>query len=223
MYIVIAGGGKIAEFLGRNLLQDGHEVVIIEEDTEVAGHLADILRGRVMVINGDCCESKILEDAGARHADILVATTGHDDDNLVACEVALALFKVPRVIARVNNPRNEKIFRQIGIEGISSTTVISRMIREEALEGDMRAVLSLRQGDLVLTEVELPRVSKLATEGGRRVADIALPANTLLVAVARGDSLDTINGDTILLPGDVVVVCVKSDLEETARQALLSL
>ena len=223
MYIAIAGGGKIAVFLAQQLLGDGHEVSIMEKDPETATHLVETLRGRVMVVNGDCCDATIQEDAGVGDADILVATTGRDDDNLVACEIAHALYRTPRVIARVNNPKNEKIFRRLGIEGISSTTVISRLIREEAIAGDMRAVLSLQQGDLILMEVELPRHTKLAAEGGRRVADIALPAGMLLVAVAREDLLETINGDTILLPGDTVVACVKSADEEAARRALLAL
>ena len=220
MYIVIGGGGKIGEFLAQTLLRDGHEVAIIEEDRDVTRRLVEILRGRVMVVHGDCCDSDIQEDAGTRHADILVATTGQDDDNLVACEVAQALYDVPRVIARVNNPKNEAIFRKLGIEGISSTTVISRMISDEAISGDMRTVLSLRQGDLVMFEVELPRRTRLSYEGGVRVADIDLPPGTLLVSVARDDTLETVSGETVLLAGDTVVVCVRSDLEDEARRAL---
>ena len=189
----------------------------------MARRLVEILRGRVMVVHGDCCDSNIQEDAGTRHADILVATTGQDDDNLVACEVAQALYDVPRAIARVNNPKNEAIFRKLGIEGISSTTVISRMISDEAISGDMRTVLSLRQGDLVMFEVELPRRTRLSYEGDVRVADIELPPGTLLVSVAREDTLKTVSGETVLLAGDTVVVCVRSDLEDEARRALLDL
>lgn len=223
MYIVIAGGGKIAEYLAQTLLHKGHEVAVIESRASVVEMLVETLTGRVMIIHGDCCDSDVMEDAGIRDADILVATTGKDDDNLVACEVAATLFKTPRIIARVNNPKNERIFRKLGIEAISSTTVISRLIEEEAVEDDIRMVMSLRQGDLTMMEVELPRKTKLATEGGRRVAEIDLPPSTVLVAVARNDELDTVNGDTVLLPGDTVVVCVRSDREDAVRKALLSL
>lgn len=223
MYIVIAGGGKIAEHLAQTMLRQGHEVAVIEARAAVVDNLAEQLTGRVMIIHGDCCDSDIMEDAGIRDADIFVATTGKDDDNLVACEVAAALFKTPRIIARVNNPKNERIFRKLGIEAISSTTIIARMIEEEAVDSDIRMVMSLRQGDLTMMEVELPRKTRLATEGGRRVADLELPPSTVLVAVARNDELDTVNGETVLLPGDTVVACCRTDREDAVRKALLSL
>lgn len=223
MYVVIAGGGKIAEHLGHTLLSQGHEVVLIEQRENVVEQLVEVLTGRVMVIQGDCCDSEVLEDAGIRDADIFVATTGKDDDNLVACEVAATLFHTPRIIARVNNPKNERIFRKLGIEAISSTTIISRLIEEEAMQHDIRMVMSLRQGDLTMMEVEIPRKGKYASEENVRVADLELPSSTVLVAVARDDELDTVNGDTVLLPGDTVVVCVRSDREEAVRKILTSL
>lgn len=223
MYVVIAGGGKIAEHLGQTLLSKGHEVVLIELRESVVEHLVETLTGRVMIIHGDCCDSDVLEDAGIQDADIFVATTGEDDDNLVACEVASTLFHIPRLIARVNNPKNERIFRKLGIEAISATTIISRLIEEEAVQHDIRMVMSLRQGDLTMMEVEIPRKAKYASEESVRVADLELPSSTVLVAIARDDELDTVNGDTMLLPGDIVVLCVRSDREEAVRKILTNL
>lgn len=225
MYIIIGGGGKIAEHLAQTLLNKKHEVAVIELRDSIVNSLLEKLTGRVMVIQGDCCDSEVLEDAGIKEADIFVATTGKDDDNLVACEVASTLYETPRIIARVNNPKNERIFRNLGIEAISSTTIISRMIEEEAVQDDIRMVMSLRQGDLTMMDLELPHKSKMSTEGGRRVADIELPPSTVLVAVARSGAnmLETVHGETVLLPGDRVVLCVRTDMEHDARQALMSI
>lgn len=224
MYICIAGGGKVALFLAQTLLKEGHEVAVIERTQDSVEELTEELIGRVMVVHGDCCDADVMRDAGAAEADIFVATTGRDDDNLVACEIALAVFKVPRVLARVNNPKNEKIFRTVGIEGISSTTAISHMIRKEAVsDGDMRLVMNMRQGNLVMLEIELPSDGALADDEGMRVADLDLPPSTVLVAVARDEELDTVNGDTLLYAGDMVVLCVKSEYEDAARDTLLSL
>ena len=100
MYVVIAGGGKIGEYLANVLLESGNDVTIIEEDLETADRLSVVLQGRYLVIHGDGCDSKYQEDAGIRRADVFVATTGQDDDNLVSCEIAQRVFNVPRCIAR---------------------------------------------------------------------------------------------------------------------------
>ncbi len=222
MYICIGGGGKVSESLGTTLLSKGHEVVIIEKNPTVAERLAETLSGRFMVLQGDVCDLNVLKDAGVEHADIYVAATGQDDDNLVSCETVQVIFHTPRVIARVNNPKNERIFRKLGIEGISVTSIISGLIEKEAVSGELRMVMSLRQGDLIMMEIELPQVHGSGDESAVRVADIELPPSTVLVSVARGETLDTVNGNTLLYPGDVVVACVKSDYEEAARQALIN-
>ena len=135
MYVVIAGGGKIGEYLANVLLESGNDVTIIEEDLETADRLSVVLQGRYLVIHGDGCDSKYQEDAGIRRADVFVATTGQDDDNLVSCEIAQRVFNVPRCIARVNSPKNLRIFHEVGIECVSSTTLIANLIEEETLLG----------------------------------------------------------------------------------------
>ena len=111
MYIVIAGGGKIGEYLASVLLSSGNDVAVIEENLATADRLSVALQGRYLVIHGDGCDSKYQEDAGIRRADVFVATTGQDDDNLVSCEIAQRVFNVPRCIARVNSPKNLRIFK----------------------------------------------------------------------------------------------------------------
>lgn len=223
MYIIIGGGGKVGEALAQQMVRAGHEVVVIEQDETTADALARDLRGRSMVLLGDACDSSVMEEAGMPDTDIFVALMGHDDDNLVACEIARALFNPPRIIARVNNPRNERIFYKLGIEAISSTTVIARMIEEEALSSKMRTVMSLRHGEFSMMEIEIPQSATLKAEGGVRVSDLRLPPSTILVAVSKGDDFDVVNGSTVLLPGASVLVCTKRSTEDEVRKLLLDL
>jgi len=228
MYIVINGGGKIGEYLATKLLKKNHQVAIIEEDAKKIDHLALVLPGKALIIHGDGCDSTIQADAGTDRANIFVATTGLDDVNLVSCEIASIVFNVPRVMARVNNPRNERIFRRIGIEAVSSTMVISRLIETEAVQGAVHAIMSLTQGDLVLTEVSIPVRRQSPKEGevkatGWKAAEITLPEGSLLVAVGRGESLEIVTGSTMLYPGDAVICISKEGLEKSVRDVLLSL
>lgn len=223
MYVIIGGGGKIGEVLARQLLAAGHEVVVVEQNAATANELAATLRGRSMVLQGDCCDSVVMEDAGMADADIFVVVTGHDDDNLVACEIARALYNPSRIIARVNNPKNERIFSKLGIEAISSTTVIAQMIEEEAMSAHMRTVMSLKNGDFSMMEIEIPQSASLKAAGGARVSELELPASTILVAVSHGESFDVVNGSTVLMPGDSVLLCTKSGGEAAVRRVLLDL
>lgn len=223
MYFVIGGGGKVGEAVARLLLDAGHEVAIIEKSEERTAQLAAALDGRKMVVQGNSCDTDSLREAGIEDADFLIALTGQDDSNLAACEISQTLFNVPRTIARVNNPRNERIFTSLGIRVVSSTTTVARMIEQEVLSSTSRAVLSLRNGAFSMVEVEIPNSVSLRAEGGRRVSELDLPASTILVAVMRGDDFDTVNGQTILMPGDTVLVCARSEVEDEARRALLDL
>jgi trk system potassium uptake protein TrkA len=234
MYVVINGGGKIGEYLATNLLDNRHSVAIIEQNEKRLDQLALILPSKALMILGDGCDSVYQADAGTGEADIFVATTGSDDVNLVSCEIANLVFGVKRTIARVNNPKNERIFRRMGIEAVSSTAVITRLIETEATEGAVHAVMSLTQGDLVLTEVTIPKAkhstgstssSKEAEgeESGHRVADISLPEGSLLVAVGNGGSLEIVKGSTLLHPGDAVICVSKEGLEDKVRDVLLGL
>ena len=149
MYIVIAGGGKVGSYLATVLLESGNQVAIIEENKAIADLLSVSLEGEYLVIHGDGCDSRFQEDAGIRRADIFVGATGQDDTNLVACEIAERVFHVNRVIARVNSPKNLRIFRKVGIECVSSTTLIANLIEEEALLGNVSVVSSLDRKSVV--------------------------------------------------------------------------
>lgn len=223
MYIVISGGGKIGAYLAGVMLQSGNEVAIIEEDLQTADRLSVALQGRYLIIHGDGCDSKYQEDAGIRRADVFVATTGQDDDNLVSCEIAQRVFNVPRCIARVNNPKNLRIFKEVGIESVSSTTLIASMIEEEALLGSVSIVSSLNHGNVILAEVAVPRMRHHSNELGIRVGDISMPEDSLIAAIALKDDAVVANPNTVLYPGDKAIVVVDVEVLDDVRQLFKSL
>lgn len=218
MYIVINGGGKVGSYLAGKMLESGHDVAVIEKRSEIVGKLGEELPERALIIMGDGCDAAFQEDAGVARADIFVGLTGDDDDNLVACQLAKIGFGVPRALSRVNNPKNEGIFNALGIEAISSTTIISRMIEEEATVGDIRTLIALRKGNMAIIEIELP--TDRCVVCNKPVAELKLPTECVLVAIARGDDAITVHGDTRLQPGDRVIAFTKVQHERALKKAL---
>lgn len=218
MYVVINGGGKVASYLARQLLENGHAVALIEKREDIARKLITELPGEPLIIHGDGCDSIYQEDAGVSRADVFVAATGDDDDNLVACQLAKVAFGVPRAVARVNNPKNEHIFQALGVEAISSTTIISRLIEEEATVGDIRTLMALRKGHMAIVEIELP-VDRCVV-CGKKVAELNLPVDCLIVALIRGDDAIAVHGDTEMQPGDVAIAFTNVSHERALKKAL---
>ena len=206
MYIIIVGGGKVGEYLANVLLNRGNSVAIIESSAKNADHLSTTLNGDALIINGDGCDSKYQEDAGIRRADVFVAATGQDDGNLVSCEIVKRVFGVKRCIARVNNPKNIRIFRELGIETVSSTTLIANMIEEEALMGGVNVVTDLARENIRLTELTVPRMRNRDENVGIRLSEITLPDDCVLVAVQTKRGVMVATRDVPLRPGDKVVV-----------------
>lgn len=217
MYIVIAGGGKVGEFLANTFSASGHDVAVIERNREKCEKLAE--NKKILVINGDACDAKYLEDAGIDRADVFAAVTGDDDDNLVACQLAVSVYSVPRAVARVNNPKNERIFHELGIDGISSTTIIAKLIEEESSIGDIITLQSLKKGKLALVEVELPTDRCIVCN--KKVKDLGLPQECVLVAIIRGDDVLIPHGDVELESGDGVIALTSIEKEEQLRDIML--
>ena len=217
MYIVINGGGKVGEYLATVLLNSGNEVAVIEKDVDVADRLSMVLQGRYLIIRGDGCDSRYQEDAGIRKADVFVAATGQDDNNLVSCEIASRIYGVPRCIARVNAPKNQRIFRALGIESISSTELIANLIEEETLMGSVSVVSALTHGDVVLTEIAVPHMHNHSNEEGVYVYDVEMPENSLIVAVSTKDDVEVAGEETRLYPGDTAVVASDRDKVAAVR------
>ncbi len=225
MYIVISGGGKVGEYLAQRMLKSGNEVAIIEKDRRTADMLAHTLSGPFLVVCGDGCMSRYQEDANIRKADVFVATTGQDESNLLSCEIANRTFSVPRVIARVNSPKNLRIFREVGIEAISSTTLIANIIEEDAMLGSIRVLSTLTRGSIALNEVTVPHMKHHSDEEGVLALDVEMPDGALIVAVSgdEDDDMEVVGEETRLFPGDVVVVAADTELEQEAVSAIREL
>jgi trk system potassium uptake protein len=221
MFVVIAGGGKVGRFIAADLSERGHDVSVIERvrgrcETLVADH--DLL-----VIEGDACDVRYLEQAHLERTDVFVATTGDDDDNLVACQLARVEFGVQRVISRVNFPKNVEIFEALGIEAVSSTTLISRLLEEEVSVGDLIHLYTLRAGKVDLVEVRIPDGD--GAPPPRTIAEMDLPYESVLVCIFRQrDGIEETvipRGSAEVLPGDEVIALVTPALEDRLRRILL--
>ncbi|MCI9629034.1 MAG: TrkA family potassium uptake protein [Eggerthellaceae bacterium] len=223
MYIVIMGGGKVGAYLASVMLSSENEVALIEQSAENADLLSVAYEGQFLVINGDGCDSRFQEDAGIRRADVFVGATGQDDTNLVGCEIAQRVFDVPRVIARVNNPKNLRIFREVGIECVSSTTLIANLIEEEALLGSVSVVSSLTHGNVSLSEFTVGRMKHHSEDEGVAIADIEMPDGALIVAVAYEDDAEVARPEMLLYPGDQVIVVADIDVLDEVRAAFRAL
>lgn len=223
MYIVISGGGKVGEYLATVLLEGDNRVAVIESDLKTADRLSIILEGHYLVIHGDGCDSKYQEDAGIRRADVFVAATGKDDNNLVSCEIAQRVFNVPRCIARVNNPSNQRIFRELGIECVSSTSLIASLIEEETLLGSVSVVSSLTNGNVILAEVVVSRMHHHSNAEGVLASEIPMPENSLLVAVQTKEDVEVVQEGTVLYPGDKAIVVADRDVFDRVRSLFRNL
>ncbi len=217
MYIVICGGGKVGSYLAKDLSRRGHAVTLIErrEDRcqKIAAENPDVL-----VIQGDACDISYLEEAELDRADVVAAVTGDDDDNLVISQLAREKFGVKKIIARVNNPKNEPIFHALGIKNaISSTTIIAHLIEEEASVGDIITLQILKQGNVALVETEVPEGSRAS---GKKVAELGLPKDCVLVAILRGTDVIIPRGGTELMAGDVIVALSLVGKEKALEEAL---
>jgi trk system potassium uptake protein TrkA len=217
VYVIVAGGGKVGFYLSQNLLAQGHEVLLIERNSERVTEINESLGAVAMA--GDAAEAATLVAAGAPRADVVIAVTGEDEDNLVICQVAREKFHVGRTIARVNNPKNENLFRMLGVDvTVSQTNHILSLIEQAIPEQSFVHLLSLRHEDLAIVDA---KVSETSAVSHRAIAEIELPANTAIAAIARGPRLIVPNAATELLPGDDVIAVAHRDQEDELRRLLV--
>lgn len=219
MYIIIVGAGKVGYHLARLLMTQGHghEVMVIEKDRAKVGVLS--LEFHDAIMEGDGSTVEALKEAGANRADVVVATTGNDEDNLVICQIAKLMFLRPRTIARVNNPRNEELFAGLGVDAsVSGTKLINAIIHEQVRAGDMMIpLLTLKAGDIEIVEVQLTRSSHIVK---KRIKDLTLPTGSIFIAVIRGEEVIIPYGETEFQPEDRVLALVKRESEQALRQML---
>lgn len=215
MFVIIVGGGNIGSHLAKMLLAGGHKVKVIDERPAVLEKLPNELPSEVIVA-GDGSSPQTLENAGVQKANVLAAVTGSDETNLVVTSLARFEFNVPRVIARVNNPKNAWLFDQeMGVDvALNQADILARLVAEEMSLGDMMTLLKLRKGEYSLIE---EKVHPLSPSANRNLKEISLPADSVVVAVIRKNQLLIPHGDTILLPADEVLALVHaSQLKQLA-------
>lgn len=216
MYVIVVGAGKVGYYLTRTLIAEGHEVTLIEKDPHRVADIAPEF-GEVAVV-GDGCEVRVMQDEGMARADCVVAVTGHDEDNIVICQMAQRRFGVARQIARVNNPKNEAIFHLLGItETVASTQIIYSLIDQEVETGTSLLLTALKRGKIVIVSVDLTAKSPAA---GRMIKDIHLPGECVLAAIIRNDHILLPSGTTQLEPGDTVIGVATPDAQQVLRDAL---
>jgi trk system potassium uptake protein TrkA len=220
MYLIIVGGGKVGFHLAKELV-DAHEVLIIEQDAAKAAELAAEL-GDDVVMEGDGCEATTLENAGTERADMLLAVTGDDEDNLVSCQVAKERFNVPRTVARINNPLNEEIFRKLEVDiTVSATSAILAHIEQELpTHHNLIPLMRLKGTGLEIVEVRIPDDSRVA---GQPIRSVFLPYQSMICLVVGEDGQPKVpSPETIIRAGDEVIAVTMHETEDQLREALMA-
>ena len=217
MYIIVIGGGKVGYYLARALLDEGHEILVVEKDPDRTELICSEL-GSVCV-RGDGCEVTTLTEVGTGRADMFIAVTGDDEDNLVACQVAKHKFNVPRTIARISNPKNEAIFKKLGIDvTVSSTNIILEHIEEEVPTHPLTHLLDIRDKGLEIVEVKIPPDS---TTVGKAVKELSLPPESkLFLIISKQQKPHVPTANTVLQAEDQIIAVTTPESEEALRTVL---
>jgi len=217
MYAIVAGGGKVGANITRSLLAMGHEVTLVEQRRDRFEQLEAEL-GPV-VLTGDATEIFVLERAGiARPPDLVLAVTGDDEDNIVIAQIAQDGYQVPKVVARVNDPRNQAHFDLLGVtRTLCATSGLLGLVEHEVPEHGLVKLLELRREGLEVVELS---VSPEAPAAGKRVAGLSLPDDVRLVSITRNGVAEVAGLDTVIRPGDQVIAILKPGLEDRLRKAL---
>lgn len=218
MRVVMAGAGNVGTYLATDLTVRGHQVVVLEQQVEIYA------KGKSTVpaaswIHGDACEPWVLEKADLARADVMVAATGDDEDNLVISLLAKQEFAVPRVIARVNHPKNAWLFNESwGVDvQMSPPHILASLIEEAVTVGDLVRLLNLEHGKVTLVELTLPEDSPAC---GRHLYELRLPHDSALVAIIRDGHVIIPEPETPLAPGDELLAITRPEMEEPLRKAI---
>src|ERR671915_1245218 len=217
MYVIVVGGGKVGYYLTKELLAAGHELVLMEKDPTRASQIADEIGS--IVIARDGCEGKYLGEAGSNRADVVAAVTGDDEDNLVICQMAKHHFDVPRTIARVNNPKNESLFRHLGVdEIISPTRMALGAIEQDIPVHELLHLAQLEGGELEVLEAQIAADSPAI---GRRPSDINLPDGCSMFVLIRDEVAQPIRPETLFQAGDKVIAITRTECEVDLHRELI--
>ena len=213
MYVIVVGGGKVGYYLTKQLLSEGHEVLLLEKDRRRQAALAEQM-GEV-VVQGDGCEVRIMSEAGFGRADVIVAVTGDDEDNLVICQMAKRKFQAPRTVARVNDPDNLALFEKLGIDTtVSSTQIIFNLLDQQIETGEIIPLAALKNGNIEIVAIT---VSERSPVLGQNVRALQLPGDALIISVVGEPHAMLPQGDVRFENGDTVIAMVVADEESQLR------
>ncbi len=213
MRAIIIGGGKVGGYLAQELRRSGRPVIVVEPDEAQARRVGE--QTGALVIVGDGTDLRLLEGLDIRPSDFLLAVTGVDEANLVACQLTRTTFGVTKVLARLNDPRNRHTFETLDIPVVSVTDLLVQVISHEMDLGELVRVAILGRGEVSLLEVEIP-----TDRAPRRVSEVTLPESSVLVAIRRNGAVVVPGGATMIEPGDRVLAVTLVELEDEVRDAL---
>lgn len=217
-YAIVAGGGKVGANVARSLLGMGHEVTLIEQRPYRYEQLEEEFEHQVLL--GDATELHVLERAGIeRPPDLVLAVTGDDEDNVIICQLATEGYRVPKVIARVNDPRNQEHFDLLGIgQTVCATANVLGLVEHEVPEHGIVRLLQLRQENLEIVELQIDKDSPVA---GKRIGGLRLPDGSRLISVMRNGRSELAEDSTVIRPGDQVLAVLEPGKEDELRRILL--
>jgi trk system potassium uptake protein TrkA len=217
--IAIAGAGNVGTYIAEDLHQAGHEILLIEQDFDLVARTRPLIPDITWFV-GDGCEVSSLQEAGLEDADVMVAATGDDEDNLVISLLAKQEFAVPRVVARVNHPKNQWLFNETwGVDvSVSTPHLLTALVEEAVSVGSLVRLLNFAEGEAGLVEVTLAEESPAV---GQALVDLGLPRDASIVAIVRQRHVVVPRGDTVFQPDDEVLVLITPESEDSVKGALV--
>lgn len=217
MYVIIVGGGRVGYHLARALIEQDHEVLIIEKNANYCNIITAELGS--ICVHGDGCETATLAEVGTKRADLFVAVTGDDEDNMVACQVAKHRFNVPRTIARIRNPQHDIVSQKLGIDvTVNSTNIILEHIKGEVPSHPLMHLLTIRDTGLEIVDI---KISADAPTLGKSIKELSVPRNSRLALLLRKEGKPLVpTANTILQADDQIIAVTTSEDEDELRKAL---
>lgn len=219
MRIIIVGGGKVGYYLVKTLLAKAYDVSVIEMDESRSRRMSEEFG--ILSILGDGTNINSLADAGADTADVVAAVTGSDEENLIVCQMAKRKFSVNKTVARINNPKNERIFKELGVDiAISSTSLIAKSIEFEMETENIKLLLNFEREDVAIVELDMQENSPAVGQSVKELA-ATLPEKFVFISIFRENDIVFPKGETIIQPGDKVIVLASSENRKVLKNILL--
>ena len=217
MYIIVIGGGRLGYYLLKALLAEGHEVLVLEKNDRICRNIVEEMGS--VCYRGDGCEAATLAEVGTSRADMLLAVTGDDEDNLVACQVARHMHNVPRTIARIRNPQNEELFKKLGVDvTVSATNIILEALEREVPTHPLTHLLTIEEKGLVIVDV---KISPESTTVGKAVKELDLPKDSKLALIIPSEGSARVPAaNTVLQVGDQIIAITPPEFKEALKAAL---